>query len=154
MKSQTQMQQIAPQPLDLGQESLDDYDELLFFLLTGQNSSSSFASKSNTTSHKVDTELESMQLKVESLRACQKRLHKKNRKDTVNKNSRAGTQAPHLADFSNLTSGNEYAHEPMLQDFLQMPTAVPTTLNHLLYSDQQNISADTSALIEVDFTSL
>ncbi len=145
MNSQTQ---IAPQPLDLGQESVDDYDELLFFLLSGQNSSSSFTSKFNTTAHKVDTEPGSMQRKLESLCACQNCIHKQNCKGNINNNSRASTKAPHFADFSNLTaSGDEYAQEPMFQDFLQIPTAALTTMNHLLYSDEPTISVEASALI-------
>ena len=96
--------EIFPQSLDSVYESSDDYDELLFFLLVGQNSSSSLTSKTSSTMLKGAAEPGSLQLKLDSLHICQNSHQNQLHKDQANNSSRSSAQYENLPAFLNSTA--------------------------------------------------
>jgi hypothetical protein len=113
--------EIFPQSLDSVYESSDDYDELLFFLLVGQNSSSSLTSKTSGTMLKGAAEPGSLQLKLDSLHICQDSHQNQQHKDQANDSSRSSAQSTHTSAFSTLEARNEDPQVAMFQDFFQIP---------------------------------
>ena len=130
MNATTEMATYCPQPFDSGYENPDDYDELLLLLLVGQNSSSSFTSKSDNTKHKEGAEPGSTQQIFDSLQICQSCCQKQNRKDAAKDSSGATTHSAPLPNFSYLTSRSEDPQVAMFEDFFQIPTAFPNALQY------------------------
>ncbi len=118
----------------------EDYDELLLLLQFGHNSSSSFSSKINAV-YKGSTKPGSMQAIFDGLSICQDCNQNQHGKGQVMDNTSAETQpdrlpaftlsttlSEDLPTFTNFTRRDEEPQVAMFQDYFQIPTASPSTL--------------------------
>jgi hypothetical protein len=121
-------------------QNSEDYDELLLLLQFGHNSSSSFTSKT-TAVYKGSTKPGSLQALFDGLSICQDCNQNHHGKDQVIDNTSAESQpdrlpaftlsttlSEDLPTFTNFTRRDEDPQVAMFQDYFQIPTASPNTL--------------------------